>query len=82
MMRSLGGIHVSGLGVLADSLLNPVAVDKPLLASKDWRGLTFAFYASNLETAAIRALGARPIGAPTDAAKAVSAPMTYWSRST
>ncbi len=67
MMRSLGGSDVSGLGVLADGLLNPVAVDEPLLSLEDWRGLTFAFNASNLETAAIRALGARPIGAPTDA---------------
>ena len=67
MMRSLDGVHVSGLGVLADSLLNPVAVEKPLLASKDWRGITFAFYASDLEAAAIRALGARPIDASPDA---------------
>jgi TRAP-type C4-dicarboxylate transport system substrate-binding protein len=67
MMRSLDGVHVSGLGVLADSLLNPAAAEEPLLASKDWRGIGFAFFASNLEAAAIRALGARPSDASPEA---------------
>jgi TRAP-type C4-dicarboxylate transport system substrate-binding protein len=62
MMQPLDGIHVTGLGVLADGMRNPAAVGKPLLGPEDWRGITFGFFASDQEAAAIRALGARPSG--------------------
>ncbi len=60
MLRSLDKLHVTGLGVLADGLRKPIAVEKPLLGLKDWSGITFAAYRSNVASQAITALGARP----------------------
>src|SRR5215470_14336721 len=60
MMRSLGTLHVTGLGVLADGLRKPIAVRKPLLGPADWRGVTFAAFRSREASQAIRALGATP----------------------
>ena len=61
MLRSLDQLHVSGLGLLADGLRNPVAVEKPLLGPNDWGGIGFGVYRSQMLTSAIRALGAEPI---------------------
>src|SRR5215471_17931965 len=60
MMRSLGTLHVTGLGILADGLRKPIAVRKPLLGPADWRGVTFAAFRSRESAQAIRALGATP----------------------
>jgi len=60
MMRSLGTLHVTGLGVLADGLRKPIAVRNPLLGPADWRGVTFAAFRSREASQAIRALGATP----------------------
>jgi TRAP-type transport system periplasmic protein len=60
MMGSLDTLHVTGLGVLADGLREPIAVRKPLLGPADWRGLTFAAFRSTESSQAIRALGATP----------------------
>ena len=60
MMRSLGRLDVTGLGVLADGLRKPIAVENPLLGPNDWRGITFAALPSNEESESISALGARP----------------------
>src|SRR5215471_11522618 len=60
MMRSLGTLHVTGLGILADGLRKPIAVRKPLLGPADWRGVTFAAFRSRESAQAIRALGAAP----------------------
>jgi TRAP-type C4-dicarboxylate transport system substrate-binding protein len=60
MMQSLGTLHVTGLGVLADGLRKPIAVRKPLLGPADWRGATFAAFRSRESSEAIRALGATP----------------------
>jgi TRAP-type transport system periplasmic protein len=60
MMRSLGTLNVTGLGVLADGLRKPIAVRKPLLGPADWRGVTFAAFRSREASEAIRALGATP----------------------
>jgi TRAP-type C4-dicarboxylate transport system substrate-binding protein len=60
MLRSLDNVHVTGLGVLADGLRKPIAVEKALLSPEDWRGITFAAFRSNVGSQAIRALGATP----------------------
>jgi TRAP-type C4-dicarboxylate transport system substrate-binding protein len=60
MLRSLDKLDVTGLGVLADGLRKPIAVEKPLLGPEDWRGITFAAFRSNVGSQAIRALGAAP----------------------
>lgn len=61
MLRSLDQVQVSGLGLLADGLRKPIAVEKPLLGPDDWRGIPFGVYRSQALTAALRALGAEPI---------------------
>ena len=61
MLRSLDHLHVSGLGLLADGLRKPVAVEKPLLGPNDWRGIAFGVYRSQALSSALRALGAEPI---------------------
>jgi TRAP-type C4-dicarboxylate transport system substrate-binding protein len=58
MSASLATLHVTGLGVLADGLRKPIAVEKPLLGPKDWSGITFGAYRSNVASQAITALGA------------------------
>jgi TRAP-type C4-dicarboxylate transport system substrate-binding protein len=60
MLRSLDKLEVTGLGVLADGLRKPIAVEKPLLGRDGWRGITFAAFRSNVGSQAIRALGATP----------------------
>jgi TRAP-type C4-dicarboxylate transport system substrate-binding protein len=60
MLGSLGALHITGLGILADGLRKPIAVGKPLLGPKDWIGITFAAYRSNVASQAITALGAHP----------------------
>jgi TRAP-type C4-dicarboxylate transport system substrate-binding protein len=61
MLRSLDQLHVSGLGVLADGLRKPIAVEKPLLGPNNWRGIPFGVYRSLALSSAVRALGAEPI---------------------
>ena len=61
MLRSLDALQVSGLGVLADGLRKPIAVEKPFLGPNDWRGLGFGVYRSQALSSAVRALGAEPI---------------------
>ncbi len=63
MLRSLDQLDVTGLGILADGLFKPVAVEKPLLGPNDWRGIPFGVYRSHAQASAVRALGAEPIGA-------------------
>jgi TRAP-type C4-dicarboxylate transport system substrate-binding protein len=60
MLRSLDQLHVSGLGLLADGLRKPVAVEKPLLGPNDWRGISFGVYRSQALSSALSALGAEP----------------------
>ena len=61
MLRSLDQLHVSGLGVVADGLRKPIAVEKPLLGPDDWRGIPFGVNRSLALSSAIKALGAEPI---------------------
>jgi TRAP-type C4-dicarboxylate transport system substrate-binding protein len=61
MLRSLDRLQISGLGVLADGLRKPIAVEKPLLGPSDWDGIDFGVYRSSTLTSAIRALGAEPM---------------------
>lgn len=60
MLPSLNQLQVSGLGLLADGLRKPAAVDKPLLGPNDWRGIAFGSYRSSVLASSIRALGADP----------------------
>jgi TRAP-type C4-dicarboxylate transport system substrate-binding protein len=60
MLRSLDQLHVSGLGLLADGLRKPIAVEKPLVGPNDWHHIAFGAYRSNVLASSIRALGAEP----------------------
>jgi TRAP-type C4-dicarboxylate transport system substrate-binding protein len=60
MLEGLDELAVTGLGVLADGLRKPIAVEKPLLGPADWQGITFQAFRSEAQAAAIRALGATP----------------------
>jgi TRAP-type transport system periplasmic protein len=62
MMEELSKVGVTGLGVLADGLRKPIALEQPLLGAADWRGITFGTsYKSGVQAQAIRALGATPM---------------------
>jgi TRAP-type C4-dicarboxylate transport system substrate-binding protein len=62
MMEELNKLGVTGLGVLADGLRKPIALEQPLLGAADWRGITFGTsYKSGVQAQAIRALGATPM---------------------
>jgi TRAP-type transport system periplasmic protein len=61
MLASLDQVRVTGLGLLADGLRKPIAVEEPLLGPKDWRGIGFGVYRSSTLASAIRALGAEPM---------------------
>lgn len=60
MLASLEDVGVEGLGLLAGGLRKPISVDRPLLSLADWRGIRFQTFPSELQTAAIAALGAEP----------------------
>jgi len=61
MLHGLDQLGVRGLGVLADGLRKPVAVEQPMLVAADWRGITFGTVRSQGQTQAIQALGATPM---------------------
>ena len=61
MLHGLDQLGVRGLGVLADGLRKPVAVEQPMLVAADWRGITFGTVKSHGQTQAIQALGATPM---------------------
>jgi TRAP-type transport system periplasmic protein len=63
MLQGLDRVGVAGLGVLGGGLSKPIAVNKPLVGSADWRGITFGTYKSEVQTQAIRSLGATPMEA-------------------
>lgn len=61
MMEGLDQLGLVGLGILADGLRKPIAVERPLFGPEDWDGITFAAFRSNGHDRSIEALGARPI---------------------
>jgi TRAP-type C4-dicarboxylate transport system substrate-binding protein len=61
MLQGLDRVGVVGLGVLGGGLSKPIAVNKPLLGSADWRGITFGTYKSEVQAQTIRSLGATPM---------------------
>jgi TRAP-type C4-dicarboxylate transport system substrate-binding protein len=61
MLAALKPLGVSGLAILGDELRVPISVHDPLLAPRDWRGLTFGTYRSKVQEQVIRALGATPL---------------------
>jgi TRAP-type C4-dicarboxylate transport system substrate-binding protein len=60
MLRDLGRVGVTGLGVFADGLRKPVGVQYPLLGPADYRGITFWSIRSDGQRQAVLALGATP----------------------
>lgn len=62
-LRGLSRIRLVGLGILAEGLARPVAVEGPLLDPADWRGIRFGTEFSGARVAAIEALGAVPVKA-------------------
>jgi len=66
MLEQLQSLNLSGLGVFAGALHVPVAVQRPLLGPRDWRGISFGTYRSETQEQAIRALGATPVEASGD----------------
>jgi TRAP-type C4-dicarboxylate transport system substrate-binding protein len=61
MLQGLNKVGVRGLGVLGDSLRQPIAVKHPLLGVGDWRGIIFGTAKSQVQAEAIWALGATPM---------------------
>lgn len=61
MLAGIKSLGVSGLAVFGDDLRVPISVHHPLLAPRDWRGLTFGTYRSSVQEQVIRALGATPL---------------------
>jgi TRAP-type C4-dicarboxylate transport system substrate-binding protein len=57
MLQGLDAVGVARLGVLADGLRKPIAVDRPLQSPEDYRGITFETFRSEGQFGAIRALG-------------------------
>ncbi len=53
MLEQLQSLNLSGLGVLAGALHMPVAVHRPLLGPRDWRGISFGTYRSETQEQAI-----------------------------
>jgi TRAP-type C4-dicarboxylate transport system substrate-binding protein len=66
MLDQLQSLKLRGLGVFAGALHVPVAVQRPLLGPRDWKGISFGTYRSETQEQAIRALGATPVEASGD----------------
>lgn len=61
MVTRVRPLGVQGLGMIVNGLRKPIAVAKPFTGPQSWRGATFATYASQVQSASIRALDARPM---------------------
>jgi TRAP-type C4-dicarboxylate transport system substrate-binding protein len=60
MLKGVRRLGVAGVAVLPDVLRKPIAAGRPIVRLADWRGLRFATLPSEVQAAAIRALGAVP----------------------
>jgi TRAP-type C4-dicarboxylate transport system substrate-binding protein len=61
MLKSVAPLGVQGIGMLVNGLRKPIATHKPFTGPASWHGATFATYGSQVQSASIRALGARPV---------------------
>jgi TRAP-type C4-dicarboxylate transport system substrate-binding protein len=61
MLAGVARLHVVGLALVGNGLRKPVAVARPLLRRRDWRGITFGTYLSEVQEETIRALRATPL---------------------
>jgi TRAP-type C4-dicarboxylate transport system substrate-binding protein len=61
MLAGLKRLGVTGLAALGDELRVPISVHRPLLAPRDWQGLTVGTYRSAVQEQVIRTLGATPL---------------------
>ncbi|MDP9265503.1 MAG: TRAP transporter substrate-binding protein DctP [Chloroflexota bacterium] len=61
MLSSFRRLGLVGLAIVPGELFKPVGITRTLLAPRDFRGATFYVTPSDVDTATLRALGARPI---------------------
>lgn len=61
MLDALSSVGVTGLGLSFQALPHPLSTQRPLLAPKDWRGLSFGTRSSVLRERVIHTLGATPV---------------------
>jgi TRAP-type transport system periplasmic protein len=60
LLTELDDIGVTGLAVLAGGLRKPLGAKGPLLGPDDHDGITFQYYRSDVQAAAVSAVGATP----------------------
>lgn len=63
LLEGIKRAGVTGLGMSPGHFQLPIARDRALLDPADWQGVSFGSYPSVVQYKAIRALGARPVGA-------------------
>ena len=61
LLAKLDGTGVVGLKLAVGPLRRPFAAKAPLLGPEDWAGATFRVYNSEVQTDAVRLLGATPV---------------------
>ena len=61
MLDGLSKLGVTGIGVAFQALVYPLSEDRPLVDLADWSGVRFGTARSEIQEAAIRALGASPV---------------------
>jgi TRAP-type transport system periplasmic protein len=61
MLKGLGPLDLTGVGVLPGSLRYPVGITRPLLGASDYAGQTIGVQQSLVASATFRALGAKPV---------------------
>jgi TRAP-type C4-dicarboxylate transport system substrate-binding protein len=61
MLKGLGPLGLTGVGVLPGSLRYPVGITRPLLRTSDYAGQTIGVQQSLVASATFRALGAKPV---------------------
>ncbi|MBV9002850.1 MAG: hypothetical protein JO304_27595 [Solirubrobacterales bacterium] len=61
MLKGLGRLGLTGVGVLPGSLRYPVGISRPLLRASDYAGQAIGVQQSLVASATFRALGAKPV---------------------
>ncbi len=81
LLGSLEPLGLTGLALAADQLRFPAAADRPLLSPADFEGLVFRTVASEVQSEALRALGAEPTstGTAADSTEFQAAETMWWT---